>query len=166
MRKTPTLEEVKEHFKNSKKVKCLADERTYNVSNLIISKEFKDAYRFFVFKEIDIDIRDSENMRKYCVIWDEEKGYAEIISHINSKTTDSPSKKESYDFINPNHYKSFSKEVIDMMIDLWGKEAVATHCEITAFKYKMRIGSKPDQPIERDLEKSNWYLAKAKELIT
>lgn len=28
----------------------------------------------------------------------------------------------------------------------------------------MRIGSKPDQPIERDLEKANWYLKKAFEL--
>jgi hypothetical protein len=71
---------------------------------------------------------------------------------------------ENYDYINPNHYKGFSKETIDMMVDIWGKEAVATHCEITAFKYRMRIGSKPNQPIEQDLNKSNWYLNKAKEL--
>lgn len=84
--------------------------------------------------------------------------------NIPSEVTDSPSEKESYDFINPNHYKSFSKEVIDMMVDIWGKEAVATHCEITAFKYRMRLGNKPDQPIERDLEKARWYEAKANEL--
>ena len=80
------------------------------------------------------------------------------------KMTDLPSKEENYDYINPNHYKGFSKETIDMMVDIWGKEAVATHCEITAFKYRMRLGIKPDQPIERDLEKANWYLNKAKEL--
>lgn len=71
---------------------------------------------------------------------------------------------KNYDFINLSHYKSFSKEVIDMMVDIWGKEAVAIHCEITAFKYKMRMGEKPEQPLEQDLEKANWYLKKAKEL--
>lgn len=84
--------------------------------------------------------------------------------NIPLEVTDSPSIKESYDFVNPNHYKSFTKEVIDMMVDIWGKEAVATHCEITAFKYRMRLGNKPDQPIERDLEKAKWYEAKANEL--
>lgn len=69
-----------------------------------------------------------------------------------------------YDHINPDHYKQGGKEVIEKMLDIWGKEAVATHCEITAFKYRMRLGLKPDQPIERDIEKAKWYEAKAKEL--
>jgi hypothetical protein len=82
----------------------------------------------------------------------------------DQKITDLLRKEENYDYINPNHYKGFSKETIDMMVDIWGKELVATHCEITAFKYRMRIGLKPNQPIEQDLNKSNWYLNKAKEL--
>lgn len=69
-----------------------------------------------------------------------------------------------YDYVNPNHYKSFSIECIDMMVSIWGKEKVATYCEINAFKYKMRLGEKPDQPVDRDLDKANWYLNKAKEL--
>lgn len=73
-------------------------------------------------------------------------------------------KKDNYDYINPNHYKQGSKEVIDMMIGICGKEAVATHCEITAFKYRMRLGNKPDQPIERDFSKCLWYEQKSKEL--
>lgn len=81
-------------------------------------------------------------------------------NHISLQT---PSEEE-YDYVNPNHYKNFSKEAIDMMIDIWGKEAVATYCEINAFKYKIRVGDKPDQPIERDLKKAKWYLNKAKEL--
>jgi hypothetical protein len=72
--------------------------------------------------------------------------------------------REEYDYINPAHYQEFSVEVIDMMAAIWGKEATATHCEMCAFKYKLRAGSKPDQPIERDLEKAAWYLSKAKEL--
>ena len=75
-----------------------------------------------------------------------------------------PATQPTYDHINPSHYKQSGKEVIDMMVDIWGKEAVATHCEITAFKYRMRLGIKPDQPIERDIEKAKWYEAKAKEL--
>ena len=31
-------------------------------------------------------------------------------------------------------------------------------------KYTLCITGKPDQPIERDLEKAAWYLSKAKEL--
>jgi hypothetical protein len=71
---------------------------------------------------------------------------------------------ENYDYINPSHYKSYNKEVIDMMVDIWGKENVAMYCEITAYKYRMRMGLKPDQPIDRDIEKEKWYLNKAQEL--
>lgn len=70
-----------------------------------------------------------------------------------------------YDHINPSHYKG-SKEVIEMMVDIWGKEKVSTYCEINAFKYRMRLGKKPDQPIERDLGKARWYEEKAKALRT
>lgn len=30
---------------------------------------------------------------------------------------------KEYDFINPNHYKQGSKEVIEMMMDIWGKKS-------------------------------------------
>lgn len=71
---------------------------------------------------------------------------------------------ENYDFIKPDHYKNFSKEVIDMMVDIWGVEHVISFCEMNAFKYRMRLGTKPEQPIERDLKKANWYLNKANDL--
>lgn len=35
---------------------------------------------------------------------------------------------------------------------------------MTAFKYRMRLGTKPDNPMDQDLVKERWYLAKAKEL--
>lgn len=73
-------------------------------------------------------------------------------------------KKENYDFINPTHYKTGNKEVWEMMVDIWGLEKFISHCEMTAFKYRMRIGKKPDQPIDRDLDKARWYEAKADEL--
>jgi hypothetical protein len=71
---------------------------------------------------------------------------------------------KEYDFINPNHYKQGSKEVIEMMELIWGKENLIAYCEMNAFKYRMRLGLKPEQSVERDLEKANWYSAKAKEL--
>lgn len=52
------------------------------------------------------------------------------------------------------------------MVAIWGKEKVADWCEITAFKYRMRMGTKPDNSIEQDLKKEQWYLNKAKELRT
>jgi hypothetical protein len=72
--------------------------------------------------------------------------------------------KEEYDFVNPEHYKQGSMEVIDMMKLLWGTEALILHCEMTEFKYRMRLGRKPDQPTDRDLQKAIWYQEKAKKL--
>ena len=65
----------------------------------------------------------------------------------------------------PSHYTAYPVEVIDMMIAIWGKEKVATYCEINAFKYRMRVGRKKtgNTPLQ-DLKKEEWYLDKAKEL--
>jgi hypothetical protein len=71
---------------------------------------------------------------------------------------------ESYDYIDPSHYKKYPVESIDMMESVFGAEAVIHFCYCSAFKYRMRAGSKPDQPVDRDFNKENWYLAKAKEL--
>ena len=70
--------------------------------------------------------------------------------------------KVKKDPVNPNHYKSYSVETIDMMIAIYGKEKTAIHCELTAFKYRMRAGKKGS--VDECLKKENWYLNKAKEL--
>ena len=64
----------------------------------------------------------------------------------------------------PSHYNNYSMEVIDMMQKIWGAEATALWCEMTAFKYRMRLGLKPDNPVSQDLDKEAWYLVRAKEL--
>ena len=66
--------------------------------------------------------------------------------------------------INPDYYKTNSVEVIDMMIKIWGKDAVITHCEMCAFKYRMRLGNKPNNSVDDDLGKAKWYESKANEL--
>lgn len=62
----------------------------------------------------------------------------------------------------PSHYNLYPKETIDMMVDIFGKDAVRQWCVMTAFKYRMRMGLKDD--IEQDFNKEQWYLNKAKEL--
>lgn len=74
------------------------------------------------------------------------------------------SNKDEYDYINPKHYQLAGKETFDMMVNIWGKQAVIAHCEMCAFKYQMRLGKKPEQPIERDQKKIEWYENKIKEL--
>jgi len=69
----------------------------------------------------------------------------------------------SKDRINPDHYKQYSVETIDMMIAIYGIESVIIHCELTAFKYRQRLGHKDS--IEQDMAKEKWYLDKASELI-
>ena len=85
---------------------------------------------------------------------------------INQPTNMKKQTKDTYNYINPNHYKKGNKEVWEMMVDIWGKQAFINHCEMCAFKYRMRLGEKPNQPTNRDLNKAKWYENKAKELRT
>lgn len=62
----------------------------------------------------------------------------------------------------PSHYKAYDIEAIEMMIRIWGKQRVAEWCEITAFKYRCRVGMKDD--VQQDLKKEAYYLGKWKEL--
>jgi hypothetical protein len=51
-----------------------------------------------------------------------------------------------------------------MMAAIYGKTTTALYCEILAFKYRMRMGTKPGNSVEQDLQKERWFLDKAKEL--
>lgn len=74
-------------------------------------------------------------------------------------------KDSNYEMVNhPTHYNQYDIEVIDMIIKIWGPEAAALWCDITAFKYRMRMGTKPDNSIEQDIKKEQWYLNKSKEI--
>jgi len=59
------------------------------------------------------------------------------------------------------HYQG-SIEVIDMMVRIWGVEKTILWCEMTIFKYRMRIGKKDKAELE--LTKIKWYEDKIKEL--
>lgn len=53
----------------------------------------------------------------------------------------------------PNHYNIYDVEVLDMMAAIWGNEAVALWCKMTAFKYRMRMGYKKGVDINFDFKK-------------
>lgn len=64
----------------------------------------------------------------------------------------------------PGHYNNYNIEVIDMMEKIWGTPATLCFCQLNAFKYRMRMGTKPGGSLEEDLRKEQWYLKKATEL--
>ena len=88
-----------------------------------------------------------------------------ICKVYNQDIPDSNENNNSYENVNhPNHYNNYDVEVIDMMERIWGPEKTAIFCELNAFKYRMRMGTKPTSPISEDLEKEIWYLNKMKAL--
>ena len=64
----------------------------------------------------------------------------------------------------PIHYNNYNIEVIDMMERIWGVNCTYVFCTLNAFKYRMRMGTKPGGSLEEDLRKEQWYLKKAAEL--
>jgi hypothetical protein len=71
---------------------------------------------------------------------------------------------KEYDFVKADHYRQFPIETVELMERVWGAAATKQWCEMTAFKYRMRLGHKPSNSVEVDLKKEKWYLDKAKEI--
>lgn len=54
----------------------------------------------------------------------------------------------------PSYYESYNdKEVYQMMVDIWGEEKFIAFCEMNAFKYRMRMGKKPGESLEKEMSK-------------
>lgn len=83
----------------------------------------------------------------------------------NENITENLEKQDKYEMVNhPKHYNNYDVEVIEMMERIWGLKETINFCSMNAFKYRMRMGTKPDQDISQDLKKEQWYLKKADEL--
>lgn len=111
------------------------------------------------FKVSEQGFKDSSIYKKYIYPIDTEK--------VNNPDLNSESKKseKEYEYVNhPDHYNRYPMEVIEMFEKLYGGDATAKWCEMTALKYRLRMGLKPGQDCKQDLEKEQWYLNKAKEL--
>lgn len=61
----------------------------------------------------------------------------------------------------PQHYKA-SVECIDVMQEIFGKDAVKNFCTCNAFKYLFRCENKENKV--QDIKKAKWYLDKYLEL--
>ena len=59
----------------------------------------------------------------------------------------------------PSHYRSDKYECIEVMREVFGKEATSHFCLLNAFKYIWRCGKKHESPDE-DINKAIWYLNK------
>jgi hypothetical protein len=72
----------------------------------------------------------------------------------------------NYENVNhPEHYNNYDVEAIEMMERIWGPEETAIFCKLNAFKYRMRMGTKPTSPVEEDIKKEKWYIKKYHELL-
>ena len=61
----------------------------------------------------------------------------------------------------PEHYTFGKYECIDVMIEVFGVEAVKMFCRLNAWKYQWRADHKNGT---EDIEKADWYLRKYLEL--
>lgn len=65
----------------------------------------------------------------------------------------------------PSHYQKDGKECIEVMLELYGIQAVINFCELNAFKYRWRAGLKTGESAEVDLKKAQWYADYRENLI-
>lgn len=132
---------------------CLVDRAIY-IDGVLQSIYIKGETNYIYF--------DGGDFEQYCKPYENKNAECKVVyEYLNAKKE---MEKNEYDYINPNHYKQGSKEVIEMMQDIWGKEKLIAYCEMNAFKYRMRAGLKPEQSVQRDLEKAKWYEDKAIQL--
>lgn len=116
------------------------------------------------YKEFDgLTCFDWQQTVEGCDFWDK---VFDAVTEIDYPPVDIFEPKDRIDTINPDYYKTNTFEVIDMMVSIWGKDAVIDHCEMCAFKYRMRLGNKPNNSVDDDLGKAKWYESKANELKT
>ena len=147
--------------------------RLYNVDN--VEADMDDEFRAKLYEFYDSF---SPTLRtvyltssSYGYIQDVLKHAAQDFFQTEPVTDTTPMEDElgqtpkQYEYVNhPSHYNNYSLEVIDMFIRIYGPQNTATFCEMNALKYRMRVGEKPDNPIEQDLDKEKWYLNKAKQI--
>lgn len=69
------------------------------------------------------------------------------------------------DYVNPDHYKLCDgRQVWELMIDTFGREAFLNFCDLNVFKYEQRAGKKTTEDSAYDLAKAKWYRDKANEI--
>jgi len=62
----------------------------------------------------------------------------------------------------PDHYNQGGYECIEVMLSIYGPEAVKDFCVCNAFKYLFRCQHKNNK--KEDIDKATWYLIKYNEI--
>ena len=135
------------------------DESSNIINDKPVSNELKKILT--TSKQLSEKIKDIKNSsNKKTMSNDVESVINDILSPKKDLITD------EYEMVDhPQHYNNYEYEVIDMMRKIYGDEKTAIFCELNAFKYRMRMGTKPTSPINEDLKKEQWYLKKKKEIL-
>lgn len=81
----------------------------------------------------------------------------------NPAQYDGPASEQYDEKGNARHYEARINPLIQIE-RVWGTYEAMIFCEITAFKYRTRMGKKPGQSLDQELKKANWYEERAKEL--
>lgn len=81
--KKPSLEEVKEYFKNAETIECIGSGLMYNLSrfqNLYLGENCFEDGNYYFSKE-----KDPKNNSDYVLCWSKSKGYSKILTYKESK---------------------------------------------------------------------------------
>lgn len=74
---------------------------------------------------------------------------------------------EEYDYVkNPKHYQLWDNfDTWEPYVGLLTKEEFIGFCKGNILKYQLRLGRKPGQPVQRDIDKIKVYTEKLNELL-
>ena len=99
-----------------------------------------------------------------CYTGDGYRKHPEVVDHQYSllfgEETDNEHESEGDAVHHPSHYQG-KNECIDVMVAMFGEEAVKHFCMCNAYKYRYRADKKNG---EEDIKKAEWYETKLIEL--
>jgi hypothetical protein len=143
---------ITEKLIETKLIKDIDEETFIELASYFNQVKNQDFFSFDAYKD-------------YAKIYVKVKRYFEELAQKDLEPLGDIKPEQKYEMVNhPTHYNNYDKEVIEMMIDIWGPEETAIFCKLNAFKYRLRMGTKPDNDIKQDLNKEKWYLKKFHEL--
>lgn len=132
-----------------------------------LNEGFKITHKHFLKKEYIVKNNDREN--ELLDESDDSLNFKDFFNNRDGKTWNNDwsvwriEKTEEKLTKNP-HYNNYPQETIDMMLTVFGKKAFKNFCLLNAFKYRMRMGTKENGSIEKDLIKEKYYLEKYKNI--
>lgn len=103
--KTPTLEEVKEHFKNAKEIKFVNTD-PYEI----------DTEKYDVFFDGENYRQGTNDKEQRILLWDITEGYTEIVSYKDTKPNHYPQGYDVIDFVKDNELNFNEGNVIKYIV--------------------------------------------------